>query len=144
MQYNKEQFTDKSRDILFNRYTEDKFKSVYYKLQAHRGSLLECYFYILVDILLGHYILTYGGDRCSAEILDLFTFKFKSKGPTRCILLIFTTCISKQNQYSRFKTIGALYNKKPLICMLSGLAFYLLYHWDFSDKPFLDFSKRLV
>jgi len=28
--------------------------------------------------------------------------------------------------------------------MLSGLAFYLLYRWDFSDEPFLYFSKRLA
>ena len=26
--------------------------------------------------------------------------------------------------------------------MLSGLAFCLLYRWDLSDEPFLDFSKR--
>ena len=89
-------------------------------------------------------MLTYGGNRRSAEISNLFTFKFKSKGLTYYIPLIFTTYTSKQNQYSCFKTIKALYNKKPLICILSGLAFYLLCHYDFSNEPFLDFSKRLV
>ena len=32
VQYNKEQFIDKGRDILLNRYTEDKFKSICRKL----------------------------------------------------------------------------------------------------------------
>ena len=31
-QRDKEQFTDKGRDTLLDRYTEDKFKSVYHKL----------------------------------------------------------------------------------------------------------------
>jgi Centromere DNA-binding protein complex CBF3 subunit, domain 2 len=56
--------------------------------------------------------------------------------------LIFTTRAGKQNQHGRFKTIRALQNKKPLICMLSGVVFYLLYRWDVSDELFLDFSKR--
>ena len=89
-------------------------------------------------------MLTYSSNRRSTKILDLFTFKFKGKNPTRYIPLIFTIRASKQNQYSRLKTIRALRNKKPLIYMLSGLAFYLLYHQDLSNKPFLDFSKRLV
>jgi len=52
---------------------------------------------MLVDILLGHYILTYSGNRRSAEILDLFTFKFKGKGPIYYMPLIFTIRASKQN-----------------------------------------------
>ena len=28
--------------------------------------------------------------------------------------------------------------------MLSRLAFYLLYCWDFSNKPFLNFNKQLM
>jgi len=48
-----------------------------------------------MDILLGHYILTRGGNKRSAEILDLFTFKFKGKGSTRYIPLIFTIYASK-------------------------------------------------
>ena len=50
---------------------------------------------MLVDILLGYYILTRGGNRRSAKILDLFTFKFKGKGPTRYIPLIFTIQIGR-------------------------------------------------
>ena len=76
IQCNKEQFIDKGRDILLNKYIEDKFKSVYCKLWAHKGSLLEYYLYMLVDILLGYYIFTYS-NRCSTKILGLFTFKFK-------------------------------------------------------------------
>jgi len=89
-------------------------------------------------------MLTRGSNRCSAKILDLFTFKFKGKGPTRYMPLIFTICADKQNQYGRLKTIRALQNRKPLIYILSGLAFYLLYHWDLSIEPFLDFSRRLA
>ena len=50
---------------------------------------------MLVDILLGHYILIRGSDRRSAKILDLFTFKFKGEGPTRYMPLIFTIRASK-------------------------------------------------
>jgi hypothetical protein len=81
-----------------------------------------------VDILLNHYMLTYGSNRYFTKILNLFTFKFKGEGPIYYMPLIFITYTSKQNQYSRFKTIGALYNKKPLIYILNGLIFYLLYH----------------
>ena len=63
---------------------------------------------MLIDILLSYYMLTYGGDRHSAKISDLFTFKFKSKGPIYYMPLIFTIYIGKQNQYSRLKTIRAL------------------------------------
>jgi len=52
---------------------------------------------MLINILLGHYILTYSGNKRSTKILDLFTFKFKGKGSTYYIPLIFTTRISKQN-----------------------------------------------
>ena len=37
---------------------------------------------MLINILLSYYILTYSGNRRSAKILDLFTFKFKGKSPT--------------------------------------------------------------
>jgi hypothetical protein len=87
-------------------------------------------------------MLTCSGDRRSAEISDLFTFEFKGEGPIRCMPLIFTTWAGKQNQHGRLETIGALRNSKPLICMLSGLAFYLLYRWGLSDGAFLDFSRR--
>jgi hypothetical protein len=38
--------------------------------------------------------------------------------------------------------IGALRQRKPLVCMLSGLAFYLLYRWDLGEEPFPDFGQR--
>ena len=96
-QREKEQFADKGRDTLLDGYTEDKFKNICRQLWAHRDSLLECYLRTLIDILLGYYMLTCGGDRCSAEISDLFTFEFKGEGPTCCMPLIFTTCAGKQN-----------------------------------------------
>ena len=138
----REQFSDKGRDTLLDRYTEDEFESVCRELWVRGDSSPECYFRTLLDILLGHYMLTRGGDRRSAEISDLFTFEFKGEGPTRCIPLILTTRTSKQNQHSRVETIGALRNKKPLICVLGGLAFYLLYRWGIGDETFPDFSKR--
>ena len=136
----REQFPDKGRDTLLDGYTEDKFESVCRELWVRGDSSPECYFRTLLDILLGHYMLTRGGDRRSAEISDLFTFEFK--GLTHCIPLILTTRASKQNQHRRVETIGALHNKKPLICVLGGLAFYLLYRWGIGDEPFPNFSKR--
>jgi hypothetical protein len=56
--------------------------------------------------------------------------------------LVLTTRAGKKNQHGRLETAGALRNKRPLICMLSGLAFYLLYRWDLTDEPFPDFSRR--
>jgi hypothetical protein len=138
----KEQFADKGRDTPLDGYTEDEFEQVCHELWAQGGSSPECHFRTLVDILLGHYMLPRGGDRRSAEISDLFTFEFKGEGPTRCMPLIFTTRAGKQNQHGRLETIGALRNRKPLICMLGGLAFYLLYRWDLSDEAFPDFSRR--
>jgi len=52
---------------------------------------------MLINILLGYYILIYNGDRHSTKILDLFTFEFKGKSPTRYIPLIFIIYASKQN-----------------------------------------------
>ncbi len=56
--------------------------------------------------------------------------------------LIFTSRESKQNQHGRLETTGALHHKDPLVCMLSDLAFYLLYRWGLTDKPFPDFASR--
>ena len=81
--------------MLLDGYIEDEFKSVCRELWARGDSLPECHLCTLVDILLGYYILTHGGNRRSAEILDLFTFKFKGEGPTRYIPLIFTIRASK-------------------------------------------------
>ena len=95
-----------------------------------------------MDLLLGHFLLTRGGDRRAAEISDLFTFELEGEGPTRCFPLIFTTRASKQNQHGRLETIGALRHKDPLVCVLGALAFYLLYRWDLTDEPFPDFTTR--
>ena len=144
-QRKKEQFANKGRDTLLNGYTKEEFQSVCRELQTRGAvSFLECYFRTLVNILLGYYILTCGGNRRSTRILDLFTFKFKGKGPIRYIPLIFTIYIGKQNQHGHLKTIRALRNRRLLIYILSQLAFYLLYCWDLSTKPFPDFSRRLV
>ena len=108
-QRKKEQFIDKGRDILLDGYIEENFKAIYYKLQVYgTNSLLECYFYMLIDILLGYYILTYSSNRYTTKILDLFTFKFKAKGPIQYIPLIFTTRAGKQNQHGCLKIIRAL------------------------------------
>ncbi|KAH8657278.1 hypothetical protein BGZ61DRAFT_310526, partial [Ilyonectria robusta] len=73
------------------------------------------------------------------NISDLFTFEFEEEGPTRCMPLIFTTRAGKQNQHGRLETAGAFRNKNPVICMLGGLAFYLLYRWDIAaDELFPD------
>lgn len=142
-QREREQFADKGRGTLLDSYTEDEFEGVCRELWAKgAASSPECHFRTLVDILLGHYMLTRGGDRRAAEISDLFTFEFKGEGPTRCMPLIFTTRAGKQNQHGRLETIGALRNRKLLTCMLGGLAFYFLYRWDLSDEPFPDFSRR--
>ena len=142
-QQDRQQFADKARDTLLDGYSEDEFEEVCSQLWQHGSqSSPECHFRTLVDILLGHYMLTRGGDRRAAEISDLFTFEFKGEGPTRCMPLIFTTRAGKQNQHGRLETIGALRNRRPLICMLSGLAFYLLYRWDLSEEAFPDFSER--
>jgi uncharacterized protein YciI len=141
-QRDREQFADKGRDTLLDGYTQQQFEAVCRELWAGGRSSPECSLRTLVDVLLGHYMLTRGGDRRAAEISDLFTFEFTGEGSTRCMPLIFTTRESKQNQHGRLETIGALRHKNPLICMLSGLAFYLLYRWDLTDEPFPDFASR--
>ncbi len=141
-QRDREHFADKGRDTLLDGYTQEQFKAVCRTLWTHGGSSPDCHLRTLVDVLLGHYMLTRGGDRRAAEISDLFTFEFAAEGPTRCMPLIFTTRESKQNQHGRLETIGALRHKEPMICMLSGLAFYLLYRWDLTDERFPDFNTR--
>jgi Centromere DNA-binding protein complex CBF3 subunit, domain 2 len=141
-QRDREQFADKGRDTLLDGYNEDEFERVCHELWAQGAvSSPECHFRTLVDILLGHYMLTRGGDRRRAEMSDLFTFEFKGEGPTCCMPLIFTTRAGKRNQHGRLETIGALRHKKPLICMLGGLAFYLLCCWDLGGEAFPDLSK---
>jgi hypothetical protein len=138
----KEQFADKGRDTLLDGYSEQDFEQICRQLWAHSDKSPECHFRTLVDLLLGHYLLARGGDRRAAEISDLFTFEFTGEGPTRCMPLILTTRQGKQNQHGRLETAGALRNRNPQICPLSGLAFYLLCRWDLTDEPFPDFSER--
>jgi hypothetical protein len=64
--------------MLLDGYMEDEFKSVCRELWARGDSLLEYYLYILIDILLGYYMLTYSGE-----------------GPTHYMPLIFTIRASK-------------------------------------------------
>jgi Centromere DNA-binding protein complex CBF3 subunit, domain 2 len=138
----KEQFADKGRDTLLDGYSEQDFEQICRQLWAHSDKSPECHFRTLVDLLLGHYLLARGGDRRAAEISDLFTFEFTGEGPTRCMPLILTTRQGKQNQHGRLETAGALRNRNPQVCPLSGLAFYLLCRWDLTDEPFPDFSER--
>lgn len=86
-------------------------------------------------------MLTQSDDCCAAEISDLFTFEFKGEGSTHCMPLIFTTHTGKQNQHGWLEMIEALWHRKPLICMLSGLVFYLLCHWNLGDEAFSDLTK---
>ena len=94
-QQDKANYTNKGQDTLLNGYTEQEFKRIYYKLWAHSSTSPKYHLQTLVDLLLGHYLLTRGGDRRVAEISDLFTFEFEEEGPTRCMPLIFTTRASK-------------------------------------------------
>ncbi|KAJ5262198.1 centromere DNA-binding protein complex CBF3 subunit [Penicillium chrysogenum] len=96
-QRDREQFTDKGRDTLLDSYTEDEFEDIYRALWTQGTSSPKCHFRTLVDILLGYYMLTRGGDRRAAKISDFFTFEFKDEGPTRYIPLIFTTRAGKEN-----------------------------------------------
>ncbi|KJZ69682.1 hypothetical protein HIM_10929 [Hirsutella minnesotensis 3608] len=141
-QRDKESYADKGRDTLLDGCSEPEFERVCHELWAHSGTSTECHFRTLVDLLFGHYLLTRGGDRRAAEISDLFTFEFAGEGSTRCMPLIFTTRAGKQNQHGRLETAGAYRNRNPLICILGGLSFYLLYRWDLGTEPFPDFSRR--
>ncbi|KAF2261204.1 hypothetical protein CC78DRAFT_360949 [Lojkania enalia] len=100
-QRDREQYANKGRDTLLDKYSEDEFEQLLSKLEAHStaansSSAAECHFTTLADILLRHYVHLRGGDYLSIEILDLFMFKFKREAPIRSIL-IFTTRSSKYN-----------------------------------------------
>jgi hypothetical protein len=138
----RQQFTDKGKDTLLDGYSLDQFEALCSKLWANGGRSPECYFRTLVDALIGHYLLARGDDRRRAEISDLFTFEFPDEGPTKCFPLIFTTREGKTNQHGRLETAGALRHKNPVTCLLSGIAYYLLFRWDFTEEPFPDFTDR--
>ena len=93
----KEQYVDKGRDTLLDGYSEEDFKRICAELWAHSDVSPEYHFRTLVDLLLGHYMLTRGGDRRAVEISDLYTFEFLGEGPTRCMPLIFTIRARKEN-----------------------------------------------
>lgn len=138
----KTNYADKGRDTLLDGYSEDDLKRIAGELWGHTGQSAECHFRTLADMLLGHYMLTRGGDRRSLEISDLFTFEFAGEGPTRCMPLIITTRAGKQNQHGRLETAGALRSRDPLICVLGAVAFYLLLRWDLTDEPFPSLKSR--
>lgn len=92
------QYANKARDTLLNGYSKEEFERICRELWIyHAESSPKCHLRTLVNILLGYYMLTSGGDRRAAELLDLFTFKFKGEGPTCRMPLIFTSRASKQN-----------------------------------------------
>jgi hypothetical protein len=136
------QFADEGRDTLLDGYTDEQLETVCRELWTEGGTSPECYFRTLVDILLGHYTLTRGGNRRLIELSDLFTFELQGEGLTRCIPLILTTRAGKMNQHGRLETMDALRHKTPVICVLGALAFYLLYRWDLTDELFPDFLTR--
>jgi len=138
----KANYADKGRDTLLDGYSEADLKRIAGELWGHTGQSAECHFRTLADMLLGHYMLTRGGDRRTLEISDLFTFEFAGEGPTRCMPLIITTRAGKQNQHGRLKTAGALRSRDPLICVLGAVAFYLLLRWDLTDEPFPSLKSR--
>ncbi|KAF2477224.1 uncharacterized protein BDR25DRAFT_208289, partial [Lindgomyces ingoldianus] len=86
-------YANKSKNTLLNSYTKDKFKQLCSKLLSL--VTVKCYFYTLVNLMLGYYMLMCRGNCCFIEILDLFTFKFKIESLTHYMPLIFTTCVSK-------------------------------------------------
>ncbi|KAJ5577297.1 centromere DNA-binding protein complex CBF3 subunit [Penicillium sp. DV-2018c] len=137
-----EQYADKGRNTLLDGYNEAEFAGACKGLWAQGTTSPEGHFRTLVNLLLGHYMLTRGEDRRRAELSDFQTFEFEGEGPTRCLPLIFTTRAGKENQFGHLETIGAMRNKEPVVCMLSGLAFYLLRRWDVGGEPFPDFSHR--
>ena len=67
-QRDREQFADKGRDTLLDGYTQEQFEAVCRELLAQGRSSPECHFRTLVDVLLGHYMLTRGGDLRSLHL----------------------------------------------------------------------------
>jgi hypothetical protein len=84
----KANYADKGRDTLLDGYSEEDLKRIAGELWSHTAQSAECHLRTLVDLLLGHYMLTRGGDRRALEISDLFTFEFAGEGPTRCMPLL--------------------------------------------------------
>jgi hypothetical protein len=66
--------------------------------------------------------------KCSTKLIV-----HEGRGPYTVYALIFTKRAGKQNQSSHLETISTLRNKRPLICMLSGLPSYLLCRGGLGD-----------
>ncbi|KAK4206867.1 short-chain dehydrogenase, partial [Rhypophila decipiens] len=141
-EHQKANYADKGRDSLLDGYSEEDLKRIASELWGRTDQTAECHFRTLVDMLLGDFMLTRGGDRRALEISDLFTFEFAGEGPTRCMPLIITTRAGKQNQHGRLETAGALRSRDPFVCVLGAVAFYLLLRWDLTDEPFPSFKNR--
>ena len=141
-QRKKAQLADKGRDTLLDGYNLEQFEKVCESLWEQSDTSPECHLRTLVDFLLSHYMLERGCNRRGAEISDVHTFDFPNEGPTRCTPLIFTTREGKNNKFGRLQTVAALRHRKPLVCLLSALAFYFLFRWDLTDEEFPDFSER--
>ncbi|KAL2193412.1 hypothetical protein P885DRAFT_64040 [Corynascus similis CBS 632.67] len=111
-------YADKGwKETLLDGYTEQEFERVCRELWARGAGSPECHFRALVDLLLGHYMLARGGDRRNAELSNLLTFEFTGDGLTRC-----RTNTVAWRRLAPYEIGG------PHICLLSGLAFYLLCH----------------
>ena len=91
------QFINKSRNTLLNKYNENEFEQIYHELWTHKIFSSECYFHMLMNILLKHYMLIYDDNWHTVEISNLFIFEFKKKEFIWCMSLIFITCADKQN-----------------------------------------------
>ncbi|KAM7192130.1 hypothetical protein V8F33_008555 [Rhypophila sp. PSN 637] len=70
----KANYADKGQDSLLDGYFEEDLKRIASELWGRTDQTAECHFRTLVDMLLGHFMLTRGGDRRALEISDLFTF----------------------------------------------------------------------
>ena len=73
------QFANKNRNTLLNEYNENEFEQVYYELWAHEVFSSECYFHMLMNILLKYYMLTHNNNQHAIKISDFFIFKFKKE-----------------------------------------------------------------
>jgi hypothetical protein len=142
VQRKRDQLADKGRDTLLDGYNFPQFEKACEMLWEKSDTSPECHFRTLVDFLLSHYMLERGVNRRNAELSDVHTFEFPNEGPTPCKPLIFTSREGKENKFGRLQTIGALRHRKPVVCLLSALAFYLLLRWDLTDEPLPDFGHR--
>ena len=97
----RENYVDKGRDTHLNGYTENQFIKLCDALWSAgndtsatggRNDMVktECYVQTLLDLLLSHFLITRGQDRCLAEISDFFILEFPDEGSIPCFPLIMT------------------------------------------------------